>query len=104
MDLQSKVAFITGGASGLGRATADNFINAGAKVMVFDLNEENARKAAEDLGENASWAAGDVADEEAVQAAIQKTVDTLGGLHINVNSAGIGAAGRTVGKDGPMPV
>ena len=104
MDLQSKVAFITGGASGLGRATADNFINAGAKVMVFDLNEENARKAAEDLGENASWAAGDVADEEAVQAAIQKTVDTLGGLHINVNSAGIGAAGRTVGKDGPMPL
>ena len=88
----------------MGRATADNFINAGAKVMVFDLNEENARKAAEDLGENASWAAGDVADEEAVKAAIQKTVDTLGGLHINVNSAGIGAAGRTVGKDGPMPL
>lgn len=104
MDLQNKVAFITGGASGLGRATADNFINAGAKVMVFDLNEENARKAAEELGENASWAAGDVADEEAVKAAIQKTVDALGGLHINVNSAGIGAAGRTVGKDGPMPL
>ncbi len=104
MDLQNKVAFITGGASGLGRATADNFINAGAKVMVFDLNEENARKAAEELGENASWAAGDVADEEAVKAAIQKTVDTLGGLHINVNSAGIGAAGRTVGKNGPMPL
>ena len=104
MDLQNKVAFITGGASGLGRATADNFVNAGAKVMVFDLNEENARKAAEELGENASWAAGDVADEEAVKAAIQKTVDALGGLHINVNSAGIGAAGRTVGKDGPMPL
>ncbi len=104
MDLQSKVAFITGGASGLGRATADNFINAGAKVMVFDLNEENAQKAAEDLGDNASWAAGDVADEEAVKAAIQKTVDALGGLHINVNSAGIGAAGRTVGKNGPMPL
>jgi len=104
MDLQNKVAFITGGASGLGRATADNFINAGAKVMVFDLNAENAQKAAEDLGENASWAAGDVADEEAVKAAIQKTIDSLGGLHINVNSAGIGAAGRTVGKDGPMPL
>jgi 3-hydroxyacyl-CoA dehydrogenase / 3-hydroxy-2-methylbutyryl-CoA dehydrogenase len=102
MDLQDKVAFITGGASGLGNATANNFIRAGAKVMLFDLNEENARKAADDLGENASWATGDVADEDAVKAAIQKTVDTLGGLHINVNSAGIGAAGRTVGKDGPM--
>lgn len=104
MELQDKVAFITGGASGLGRATAENFISAGAKVMLFDLNEENAQKAADDLGENASWAAGDVADEDAVKAAIQKTVDTLGGLHINVNSAGIGAAGRTVGKDGPMPL
>lgn len=104
MELQDKVAFITSGASGLGRATAENFISAGAKVMLFDLNEENAQKAADDLGENASWAAGDVADEDAVKAAIQKTVDTLGGLHINVNSAGIGAAGRTVGKDGPMPL
>jgi 3-hydroxyacyl-CoA dehydrogenase/3-hydroxy-2-methylbutyryl-CoA dehydrogenase len=104
MDLQDKVAFITGGASGLGLATAENFIAAGAKVMVFDLNEENAAKAAVELGENASYAAGDVADEDAVKAAIQKTVETFGALHINVNSAGIGAAARTLGKDGPMPL
>lgn len=104
MELQDKVAFITGGASGLGLATAENFINAGAKVMVFDLNEENAGKAAEELGENAVYAAGDVADEEAVKAAVQKTVDTFGALHININSAGIGAAARTLGKDGPMPL
>ncbi len=104
MELQDKVAFITGGASGLGLATAENFINAGAKVMVFDLNEENAGKAAEELGENAVYAAGDVADEEAVKTAVQKTVDTFGALHININSAGIGAAARTLGKDGPMPL
>ncbi|MFT7469269.1 MAG: 3-hydroxyacyl-CoA dehydrogenase/3-hydroxy-2-methylbutyryl-CoA dehydrogenase, partial [Candidatus Pseudothioglobus sp.] len=104
MDLKDKVAFITGGASGLGRATAENFISAGAKVMVFDLNEENAAKAAAEMGENASYAAGDVADEEAVKAAIQKTLDTFGALHINVNSAGIGAAARTLGRDGPMPL
>ena len=104
MDLKDKVAFITGGASGLGRATAENFINAGAKVMVFDLNEESAQKAAEELGENAAYAAGDVADEEAVKAAVQKTLDTFGALHININSAGIGAAARTLGKDGPMPL
>ena len=42
MQLKDKVAFITGGASGLGRATAENFIHAGAKVILFDLNEENA--------------------------------------------------------------
>ncbi len=102
MDLQNKVAFITGGASGLGRATAENFIAAGAKVMVFDLNAENAEKAASELGANASWAAGDVADEDAVKAAIAKTLETFGSLHININSAGIGAAARTLGKDGPM--
>ena len=61
MDLQDKVAFITGGASGLGRATAENFIKAGAKVMVFDLNAETAEQAAAELGANASFAAGDVA-------------------------------------------
>lgn len=104
MDLQDKVAFITGGASGLGRATAENFINAGAKVMVFDLNEDNARQTAEELGPNASYAAGDVADEDAVKAAVDKTVETFGTIHINLNSAGIGSAARTVGKDGPMPL
>lgn len=104
MELKDKVAFVTGGASGLGLATAKNFIAAGAKVCVFDLNEENAEKAAKELGDNATFAAGDVADEEAVQAAVQKTVDTFGALHVNVNSAGIGAAARTLGKDGPMPL
>ena len=94
MDLKDKVAFITGGASGLGLATAQNFIAAGAKVCVFDLNAENAEKAAKELGDNATFAAGDVAEEEAVQAAIQKTLDTFGAIHINVNSAGIGAAAR----------
>ena len=104
MELKDKVAFITGGASGLGRATAENFIAAGAKVMVFDLNEETAKKAAEEMGANASYATGDVADEDQVKAAVQKAVDTFGTIHINVNSAGIGAAARTIGKDGPMPL
>ncbi len=104
MELKDKVAFITGGASGLGRATAENFISAGASVMVFDLNEENAQKAAAELGDNATFAAGDVADEDAVKAAISKAVDTFGGLHININCAGIGAAARTIGKNGPMPL
>jgi 3-hydroxyacyl-CoA dehydrogenase / 3-hydroxy-2-methylbutyryl-CoA dehydrogenase len=104
MNLQDKVAFITGGASGLGRATAENFIRSGAKVMVYDRNADNARKAAEALGANATFASGDVADEVAVKAAVQQTVDTFGALHINVNSAGIGAAARTLGRDGPMPL
>ena len=104
MDLENKVAFITGGASGLGLATAENFIAAGAKVCVFDLNAKNAESAADSLGENAIFASGDVADEDAVKAAIVKTVDHFGTIHVNLNSAGIGAAARTLGKDGPMPL
>ena len=104
MDLKDKVAFITGGASGLGLATAQNFINAGAKVCLFDLNAENAESAASPFGENATFATGDVADEDAVKAAIEKTMDSFGTIHVNLNSAGIGAAARTLGRDGPMPL
>jgi NAD(P)-dependent dehydrogenase (short-subunit alcohol dehydrogenase family) len=102
MLLKDKVAFITGAASGLGRATAENFIAAGANVMIFDLNEENAEKTASELGDNATFAAGDVADADAVSTAIDKTLSQYGALHININSAGIGAASRTLGRDGPM--
>ena len=104
MNLEGKIAIVTGGASGLGRATAENFINAGAKVILFDLNEENAEKTATELGSNATFAAGDVADEASVTAAIEKGLSAFGAIHININSAGIGAAARTLGKDGPMPI
>lgn len=104
MELTDKVAFITGGASGLGLATAKRFIEGGARVMLFDLNEENARKAAEQLGSSASFAAGDVASEDDVKTAIAKCIDTFGAIHINVNCAGIGAASRTLGREGPMPL
>lgn len=104
MELQNKSAFITGGASGLGLATARNFVAAGARVMLFDLNEEKLREAAAELGQNTIFHAGDVADEAAVAVALDKTKEAFGTVHINVNSAGIGGAARTVGKHGPMPL
>lgn len=104
MDLKGKTAFITGGASGLGLATAENFIAAGANVLLFDLNEEQLEQQAARLGDQAAWYAGDVANEEAVIAAVAKAKETFGTIHINVNSAGIGGASRTVGKNGPMPL
>ncbi|HIN90702.1 MAG TPA: SDR family NAD(P)-dependent oxidoreductase, partial [Porticoccaceae bacterium] len=60
--------------------------------------------AAAGLGEQAAWHAGDVADEVAVAAAIAAAKNKFGSIHINVNSAGIGGAARTVGKNGPMPL
>lgn len=104
MDLKGKTAFITGGASGLGLATAENFIAAGANVLLYDLNAEQLEQQANRLGAQASWYAGDVADEAAVAAAVAKAKAEFGTIHINVNSAGIGGASRTVGKNGPMPL
>ncbi len=104
MELAGKTAFITGGASGLGLATAANFVAAGANVMLFDLDAERVRAAAEKIGSAAAWAAGDVTDEAQVQAAVDATCQKFGTIHININSAGIGGANKTVSKDGPMPL
>lgn len=104
MELSNKTAFITGGASGLGLATARNFVTAGARVMLYDLNAEALEQAVKELGDQAAWCAGDVADESAVAAAIASAREKFGTIHINVNCAGIGGAARTVGKNGPMPL
>ena len=104
MELAGKTAFITGGASGLGLAVARNFIEAGASVMLFDRNRDLLAKAGDELGEKALCQAGDVTDENSVSAAIAATRERFGPIHINVNSAGIGGAARTVGRDGPMPL
>ena len=104
MDLHGKTAFITGGASGLGLATAQNFLAAGARVMLFDRNEELLHKVAAELGERTLVCAGDVSSEADVAAAITQTRELFDTIHINVNAAGIGGAARTVGRDGPMPL
>ncbi len=104
MELKGKTAFITGGASGLGLATAENFVAAGANVLLYDLNAELLEQEATRLGDQAIWHAGDVASEESVKEAIEKAKAAFGTIHINVNSAGIGGASRTVGKNGPMPL
>lgn len=102
MQLENKVAVITGGASGLGRATAEEIVGAGGKVAILDLNEELAAKTAEEIGANAAPFAANVTEEDSVKAAIDGALKTFGAIHINVNCAGIGAASRTVGKEGAM--
>ena len=104
MEISDKTAFITGGASGLGLATAKKLVTAGAKVFLYDLNSEALELAATELGENVKWYAGDVANETSVKEAIEKSLQAFGTIHINVNSAGIGGASRTVGRNGPMPL
>ena len=102
MDIHGKVALVTGGASGLGRATAQTIVSAGGKVAVVDLNADLADQTARELGADAAAFAANVADADAVQAAVDGALERFGAIHINVNCAGIGAAGRTLGREGPL--
>ncbi len=104
MNLENKVAVITGGASGLGKATAQQVISQGGKVAIFDLNEELAANTASELGNGAMAFTVNVTEEESVQQAIAGTMEKFGAIHVNVNCAGIGAASRTVGREGAMPL
>ncbi|MDB5970147.1 MAG: 3-hydroxyacyl-CoA dehydrogenase [Hydrocarboniphaga sp.] len=104
MKIENSVAIITGGASGLGKATVEKFAGMGAKVAIFDMNEEAGSALARQLGENAAFFKVNVADEASVQAAVAQTVERFGALHICINYAGIGNAFKTVGKNGPFPL
>lgn len=101
MDIENKVAVITGGASGLGLATAEEMVIRGAKIVIFDLNEEQGQAICEKFGDNAIFANVDVSDENSVKAGIAKAVDTFGTIHICINCAGIGSAQKTYGRQGP---
>ena len=103
MDLKSAKAVVTGGASGLGLATAQKVVAAGGHAVLFDINEEQGAAAVAELGERAHFVSTDVANEEAVRAAIAAAKDFMGGITLAVNCAGIATAGRTLGRDGPWP-
>lgn len=98
MKLSTTAAIITGGASGLGEATARHFAGNGAKVTLLDLDAERGRKVAEEIGGH--FAETDVTSEESVAAAIARAVDKMGGITAAVNCAGIGTAEKTIHKEG----
>lgn len=101
MKIEGKVAIVTGGASGLGRATADALIASGAKVAIWDLNEELGAQAAAELGENAMFIKINVTDEAAVETAVQTVVEKFGAVHILANIAGIARPRLVINKEGP---
>ncbi|NNM51621.1 MAG: SDR family NAD(P)-dependent oxidoreductase [Pseudomonadales bacterium] len=103
MQIQQAVVVVTGGASGLGLATARLALQEGARVALFDRNAE-VLAVARELGAQALAAVVDVTDEESVVQALDQVLEAWGSVHALVNCAGIGAASRTVGKQGPMPL
>lgn len=101
MDLNNTVALVTGGASGLGRATTERLLAAGAQVVMVDLNAEVGQQVASELGESAHFVSADVTNEEQVQAAVD-TATGLGQLRVVVNCAGVATPGKLVSRKGPL--
>ena len=102
MNISGTGALVTGGASGLGAATARRLAANGASVVLADLNEEGGSALANELGGGARFVRTDVTDPASVEAAVQAAATLGNGLRILVNCAGIGIAERILGKDGPM--
>ncbi len=102
MDIRGHAAIVTGGGSGLGGATARMLAGAGAKVAIFDVNQQAAAEVAADIKGLAVPC--DVADSASAEAAFAKATAAHGPARILINCAGIGTAKRIVGKEGPMPL
>ncbi len=98
MELNGTAAIVSGGASGLGEATARELAAAGCRVVVADLNEERGKAVADTIG--GLFVRTDVSDEESVQAAVDAAASAGPPLRAVVSCAGIGFAARTVGRDG----
>ncbi|MDB9977819.1 SDR family oxidoreductase [Porticoccaceae bacterium] len=99
MDIKNKVALITGGASGLGEATARSYVEKGAKVVIMDMNDERGHALSEELGDEAIYIHTDVTQEDNVAGAVDEAVSHFGAIHICNNFAGIGGAHKTVGRE-----
>jgi len=97
--MKDVVALVTGGASGLGKATVQRLVDRGARAVIVDLNADEGEAFAKELGDSARFVAADVSDEAQVKAAVEAATE-MGTLRIAVSCAGVGWAARTVNKEG----
>lgn len=104
MKLAETVAVVTGGASGLGLATAEAILAGGGRVAILDLARSNGAEVAAKLGDRAIFVAADVASEEDVNKALDQAIAAFGRVNACINCAGIGTAMKTTGKGGAFPL
>lgn len=102
MDSKKIVAVVTGGASGLGEATARAFVAGGGKAAIFDLDETRGRQIASELGGAAIFCKVNVTDEDSVRAGVEAAVAAFGQINALVNCAGVGTPAKVLGKSGLM--
>ncbi len=103
MRINEAKAIVTGGASGLGLATARRIVADGGQVTLVDINVEQCAAAVKSLGTASSFVRADVGSEEDVNNAVEIAAEKMGGINLLVNCAGILGAGRVLGREGPMP-
>ena len=104
MNRSDVIAFVTGGASGLGAAIATELIAAGAKVVIADIDTAKGEKLASTCPDRLVFVPADVRSEEDVMLAIKKAVNTFGKINVAINCAGVADAGKIKGKKGPLPL
>lgn len=102
MKVKDCIAIVTGGASGLGEATVRHLSGNGARVAIFDIQADKGDALAKEMGNNVIFVNVDVTSEDSVSLGIEKTVNTFGGINIDINCAGIGVAAKIHGRKGPM--
>lgn len=104
MKIVGTTAMVTGGASGLGLATANRLVAAGGNDVIIDLERSAGATVTAKLGPAAAFSAGDVTDAEAVIAALDRAVGLTSPLRTLINCAGIGTPAKVVGRNGPLPL
>lgn len=102
MKLEGKTFYITGGASGLGEATARLFTSSGANVILADINEKKGKALESELSPNALFVKADVTSEDSISKSIDAALKKFGALHGCVNCAGVGYPRRVLSKSGKV--
>ena len=105
MDISKVKAIVTGAASphGLGFATAKRVIDAGGRVVMLDVNDDEGNVSAEGLGDRATYLHADVSSEQEARSAIERAAEVMDGITLAVNCAGVIGAARALGREAPMP-
>jgi NAD(P)-dependent dehydrogenase (short-subunit alcohol dehydrogenase family) len=104
MQLDGRTVLVSGGASGLGAATAEMIVAAGGRVVIADISDSNGGALAQRLGSAAAFVRADVTSGDDVQRGVDAARERFGGLHGAVCAAGIGTAERVLGKEGVQPL